>query len=462
VNVALLNPPSFARGRVSRGLMGGYGMRVGDGLLYPPIQLAYAAAVLERRGHQVEIVDAEARGDDEEATARALAQSGAELIALSLSKDAFDRDIALGRALRARLHRQVCAFGPMASTHRRDVLGRDAADFVLIGEPDVALADLVDALEAKRAFPIPGLAYRTAASSLAPGSSKGGRGDGPIAETEGRHEVADLDALPFPARHLLDNGRYRFPGVDGRVTAIHSSRGCPIECPFCPYVFAEGSALRQRSPDNVVDEMAHAHRTFGIEVFVFRDPVFTLKTARVREICRRLVELDLPLRWLCETTVGSLSEDLLGEMARAGCIAVSFGVESANEALQRKYGRNKIGSFDHALRMVDACRRLGLTTRAFFMLGFPEETPAMMAQTIDYARRMDPDTVQFVPVTGYPGTPLGDEHGDVLQRDAARAREVRTAIRRAYRRFYARPSRLRAELVHPRRLLHKLARYRAL
>lgn len=447
MKVALLNPPSFQRGRLSRGLMGGYGMRVGEALVYPPIQLAYTAATLEQRGHQVEILDAEARGDDARATLRALELSRPGIVGLPLSKDAFEDEVALAQELRRTLERQVCMFGPMASTHRRDVLTRDAADFVLIGEPDLAFADLVDSLEGRTGFPIPGLAYRC---------------DGQIEETGGCHEVADLDALPFPARHLLDNGLYHFPGVPGPVTAIHSSRGCPIECPFCPYVFAEGSALRQRSPENVVEEMLHVHRTFGIDTFVFRDPVFTLRTARAREICRRLEALERPLKWMCETTLGSLSEELLRQMARAGCMAVSFGVESANAVLQKKYGRNKIGSLEHAVGMVSICRSVGLRTRAFFMLGFPEETPAMMEETIAFALRMNPDTVQFVPVTAYRGTPLDAEHGQALERDEHRSAEVQAAIREAYRRFYARPARLIAELAQPRRFLHKLARYRSL
>ncbi len=447
MKVALLNPPSFRKGRLSRGLMGGYGMRVGDALVYPPIQLAYVAAVLEQRGHAVEVLDAEARGDDETATLRSLERSPAALVGLPLSKDAFDSEVDLGRGVRRLLGRKVCAFGPMAATHDREVLEGGGADYVLIGEPDVAFSDLVESLESETAFPIPGLAYVR---------------DGKVAQSGGRHEVRDLDSLPFPARHLLDNALYRFPGVSGLVTAIHSSRGCPIECPFCPYVFAEGSALRQRSPENVVREMQQAHRDFGIETFVFRDPVFTLKTARAREICLRLIDLALPLRWMCETTVGSLSEALLRQMARAGCMAVSFGVESANESLQKKYGRNKIGSLEHAVTMVDACRRIGLRTRAFFMLGFPEETPAMVEETIAFALRLNPDTVQFVPVTAYRGTPLDQEHGEALDGDEERAAEVRGAIRSAYRRFYARPSRLVAELAQPRRLLGKLARYRNL
>lgn len=223
-------------------------------------------------------------------------------------------------------------------------------------------------------------------------------------------------------------------------------------------MFAEGSALRQRSPENVVRELQQTHRDFGIDTFVFRDPVFTLKTARAREICLRLIDLGLPLKWMCETTLGSLSEELLRQMARAGCMAVSFGLESANALLQKKCGRNKIGSLEHAVKMVDACRRLGLRTRAFFMLGFPEETPPMVEETIAFALRLDPATIQFVPVTAYRGTPLEHEHGEALERAA----ETRAAIREAYRRFYARPSRLLTELAQPRRLLGKLARYRAL
>ena len=128
--------------------------------------------------------------------------------------------------------------------------------------------------------------------------------------------------------------------------------------------------------------------------------------------------------------------------------------------LQRKYAKNKIGSKAHAVDMVRTCRRLGIRTRAFFMLGFPEETEAMRDETIDFAVRLDPDTVQFVPVTRYAGTPLDDDGPDTMS-DEDRLR-LRRSIRRAYRRFYGRPRRLLRELRAPGALLRRTASYLSL
>ncbi|MGH7897977.1 MAG: B12-binding domain-containing radical SAM protein [Candidatus Binatia bacterium] len=439
MKVSLLNPPSFAGGRLSRGLMGGYGLRVGDALVYPPLQLAYVAAALERSRHRVDIIDAEAKGHGSEQSIRSLESSAPDFVGMSFSKDAFEDEVDLAREIRARLGRPVCALGPMATTHTRELLASGSADFVILGEPDLAFTRLVDALEANSGFPIAGLAYRS---------------NGEIEETPGQNQVADLDELPFPARHLLDNSLYRFPRVTGPVTTIQSSRGCPVGCPFCPYVFTEGSQLRERSPRSVVEEMQRTHRDLGITQFVFRDPIFTLRKARVEEICRLLIERRLPIRWLCETALGFLSEPLLAQMKQAGCIAVSFGIESANELLQKKYAKNKIGSLEHALAIVEACSRIGLETRAFFMLGFPGETRAMMDETIDFAVRLDPTTVQFLPVTLYEGTPLHEapDSNDLVSAD------TQSAIRSAYRRFYGRPSRLVSELKNPAAFVRKSIR----
>lgn len=423
--------------------MGGYGLRVDEEVLYPPLQLAYVAAVLERGGHSVEIVDAEAKRYDAVQAIGALRRSAPDLVGLTCSKDAFEGEVEMGREIRSQLDRRVCAFGAMATSHHGELLARGAADFVILGEPDLAFTSLVESLEGKRSFPIPGLAYRA---------------NGGTIESAGQNQVENLDDLPFPARHLLDNALYRFPRVTGLVTTIQSSRGCPVECPFCPYVFAEGSTLRERSPLAVVDEMEQAHRDHGIDHFVFRDPVFTLRKSRAEEICRLLIERRLPVRWLCETALGFLSEPLLLRMKEAGCIAVSFGIESANEVLQKKYARNKIGSLEHAIEMVAACRRIGLATRAFFMLGFREETPAMMEETIAFAVRLDPTTVQFLPVTSYEGTPLHEVAASESARSDRVAAEARVAIRRAYRRFYGRPSRLLTELASPTAFLRKSLR----
>lgn len=442
MKVLLLNPPSFSAQRLSRGLMGGYGMNVGERLVYPPIQLAYVAAALESAGHDVEIVDAEAAQTDPAVVLDAARQSEAEVIGMPCSQDAFEDEMAFCRTLGEATGTLRVLFGPMAQNHADDCLQAGQADFVILGEPDLAFAELLEADQEGRIDAMPGIVFRR---------------DQQTVRNEGLHRVEDLDTLPLPARHLLDHRLYHYPGSRQRMTTIHSSRGCPIDCPFCAYVFTEGKRLRERSAANIVEEMREAHEEHGIALFVFRDPIFTLNRGRILEMCSELARLELNLEWICETALRFLDDELLETMRAAGCTGLSFGVESANAELQEKYAKNKIGSKEHAEAIVETCKRLGIRTRAFFMLGFPEDTDETIDETIDFAIRLDPVTIQFVPVTVYAGTPLYDELGS--SREGIYDPAVHNSIRRAYRRFYGRPARLATELRNPGALLRKTGRY---
>jgi len=179
------------------------------------------------------------------------------------------------------------------------------------------------------------------------------------------------------------------------------------------------------------------------------------------------------LEWQCETAVKVLDRPLLERMAAAGCKHISLGVESGNPEIQKKHCGNKLKDLDQAVEVFRACRAVGIETRAFCMIGFPEETPAMADETIDLALRLDPDQVQFCAVTAYPGTPLYQMLRGTREFDFATmtgfqalegnehmsAAEIEAKIREGYRRFYRRPGRILRELRDPRRFAGRVARY---
>jgi radical SAM superfamily enzyme YgiQ (UPF0313 family) len=300
------------------------------------------------------------------------------------------------------------------------------------------------------------------------------RADGEVVHEPERAKIDDLDALPIPARHLLDNARYSFPGFDGPVTTIKSSRGCPLDCSFCGYTLAQGLRFRFRSPEHVLAELVDLYRNHGLRHVVFRDPIFTTRKDRVREICDGILREGLvDLEWQCETAVKTLDRPLLRAMAAAGCRHVSLGVESGNAEIQKRHCGNKLKDLEQAHEVFRASRDVGIETRAFCMIGFPEETPEMADETIDLVDSLDPDQVQFCAVTAYPGTPLykmlsGDRELDYAAmtgfqalegNEHMTAEEIEAKIREGYRRFYGRPKRLLRELRRPGRLAGRMARY---
>lgn len=460
MKVVLVNPPSPPEFRVSRGLMGGFGMAVNPGLLYPPIELAHVASVLEAAGHDVVIHDADARGLGPDRSAAAILAERADFVCFDSSSTSLSLDLALAARVRRESGKPVGILGSQVTFTTPEVFEGESVDIVVRGEPEETVAEIVERLASGASLEgVAGTSWRGA--------------DGEIVHEPEREKIADLDALPIPARHLLDNRAYHFPGLDGPVTTVKSSRGCPLNCSFCGYTLAQGLRFRFRSPDHVLAELEDLHRTHGIRHVVFRDPIFTTRKDRVHAICDGILERGLDLAWQCETAVKVLDPPLLEKMAKSGCTHISLGVESGNDEIQRKHCGAKLLDHDQAQSVFDACRKYGIETRAFCMIGFPEETPAMVEETLALVRRLDPDQVQFCAVTAYPGTPLhkmlaGDRDLDYARMTGFRAlegnehmtaEEIEEKIRGAYKSFYLRPHRLLRELRSPRRLAGKVGRY---
>ena len=460
MKIVLISPPSPPEFRVSRGLMGGFGMAVNPGLLYPPIELAHVASVLEAEGHEVALHDSDAAGHGHEQTVAAVVARAPQFVALDSSSTSLDRDLALARELRAKLKIPVAILGSQVTYTPGEIFTEESVDCVVRGEPEYTVRDLARRVAAGESFAgVEGISWK--------------RADGEIVHEPEREKIKNLDELPLPARHLLDNAAYRFPGVDGAITTLKSSRGCPLDCSFCGYTLAQGLRFRFRSPENVLAELIEIRRKFGIGHVVFRDPIFTTRKDRIHAICDGMIAEKLELQWQCETAVKVLDRPLLEKMAKAGCVHISLGVESGNAEIQKKHCGSKLLDKAQAIQVFKDAREVGIETRAFCMIGFPEETEAMADETLELVERCDPDQVQFCAVTAYPGTPLykmlkGERDFDYATMTGFQALEgnehmsaaqIEAKIREAYRRFYRRPHRLARELKSPLRLAGKVARY---
>ncbi len=441
--------------------MGGFGMAVSPELLYPPIELAHVASFLEEYGHEVTIHDADAAGLDADGILTRILADEPELVCLDSSSTSLDQDLALAGCVKQGSQALVAMLGSQVTFCPDEVFAEGRIDVVVRGEPEATVSALANRITEGK--PLGGLEGISRVET-----------DGTVVHEPERAKIRDLDALPIPARHLLDNQAYHFPGIQGTVTTVKSSRGCPLDCSFCGYTLAQGLRFRFRSPEHVLRELDDLYVNHGLRHVVFRDPIFTTRKDRVLAICDGIVERGWKdLIWQCETAVKTLDENLLKRMADAGCRHISLGIESGNAEIQRKHCGNKLSDLEQAAEVFRVCREVGIETRAFCMIGFPEETPAMADETIALVNRLDPDQVQFCAVTAYPGTPLykmlrGTRefdfatmtgYGALEGNEHMSAEDIEQKIREAYRSFYGRPKRLLREFANPGRLVGRVLRY---
>jgi radical SAM superfamily enzyme YgiQ (UPF0313 family) len=270
-------------------------------------------------------------------------------------------------------------------------------------------------------------------------------------------QIDDLDSLPFPRWDLVTEDRSKmgfkfFTRPVGGGYPLLASRGCPEFCTYCPHRILAG--YRMRSIANIVDEMERLCNQVSRPYVIFRDPLFTEQRDRVVELCDEIKRRGLNLTFEAETRLDRLDVDLLDRLYAAGFRAMSFGVESLDPATLKKSGRRPIPQ-SHQREIIEHCRKLGIVTAAFYVLGFLQDDWNSVAATIDYATDLGSTFAQFKMLTPYPGTPMFKQIEPLLtetdwekfdgftptfKHPNLTDRELRFLLGAAYKRFYMRPS----------------------
>lgn len=262
-----------------------------------------------------------------------------------------------------------------------EVLGHDEFDYAIRGEGEFSLLELVQGREPKD---IQGLSYKK---------------NGQLINNVARPFIKDLDILPFPSRDSFTNGANH---VD--LGYVMTGRGCPYSCSYCVSPKIWQRVTRFRSVPNVVDELEYLKSSFGSQVVRFVDDTFNLDKRRAKELCQRMIDKGLNLKWICEARVDRLDRDLVSLMVKAGCVRVKLGVESGSDRILKMVGK---GFNTATIRSgVSIVKEFGLPLTVYLMVGFPGETDAELRQTIALAKELDADYYSLSVLSPYYGTQM--------------------------------------------------------
>lgn len=418
---------------------------------WPSLGLAYIAAVLEKAGHQVTYLDCSAEQITVKGAIEKIKAGGENFgfVGLTATTPLINNALAIARGVKELLPATKVVFGGVHPSILPDeVLAEASVDFVAVDEGEEIMRDLADG---KNPAQIWGLCYKN---------------DGQMIKNPLRPLIKDLDALPPPAYHLLPMDKY-YPAVGSYrrlpVMIMFATRGCPGRCTFCYQTFR--GVVRRRSARNIIEEIKILQRDYGIREVAFYDDTFTLFKEVVKEFCDIIEKEKIDLTWSCFTRVDHINEDLLRVMKKAGCHLILFGVESADEQILKNI--NKRISLTQVMAAVKMARRIGIETRASFMIGNQGETEETIQKTIDFAIKLDPDEVQFNIATAYPGTELFNWAKDqgyiksfnwddysmsnvVLELPGLSREKMQFYYETAHRRFYFRPRIIWRRLSHIR------------
>ncbi|MDD5680541.1 MAG: cobalamin-dependent protein [Candidatus Omnitrophica bacterium] len=290
--------------------------------------------------------------------------------------------------------------GAHPSTEPEDALGNKEVDFVVTGEAELALKELLLALRDKTLFKdVPGIGFKL---------------DGKMTINPRRQFIQELDELPFPYwdifpldKYAQINNPHGMPAKLIPFFPVITSRGCPFECVFCSIHNLWGRVYRQRSPENIIEELKYLSGKFGAKEILFEDDNLTLNRERAGKIFKAIIDGRLDIAWSTPNGVAvqTLDTDLLILMKKSGCYAISIGIESGDEYVLHSIVKKPI-ELSKIKAIIKQAAILGLETTGFFVVGFPGETRQQVKNTFIFARSLGMDNVNFFFATPLPGTRL--------------------------------------------------------
>jgi radical SAM superfamily enzyme YgiQ (UPF0313 family) len=437
MKVVLIYPPISMAERYSSAIGNAGGRQA-------PLGVLCLAAYLRRYGHEVKVIDGEASRLSSADIAEQVSEYQPEVIGISSTTVSFHRAREVARAIREKNPGSIIVLGGVhVSACAASAMSHEEFDYGVIGEGEESMLALVDALAEKREIEsLPGVAFQR---------------DGQVALQPPRPLIDDLDSLPFPAYDLIQDPRtYNPPPCNYQelpVASIVTSRGCPYACTFCDRsVF--GQSFRQRSAENIADEICKLYFEHGVREIAFLDDTFTIRHGLIYDLFRTLEARGLRFPWTCMSRIDTVDRELLEFMRDHGCWHISFGIESGSDEILRII--KKRISLQQTREVIAHCEQLGIRTKGFFMVGHPGETMETLDQSIRFALELPLDDVVVTVSTPIPGCEQhrqAHQYGSLDETDWSQFNYWRPVFvpaglsetillckqRELYRRFYRRP-----------------------
>jgi len=362
--------------------------------LMVPISLPSIAGLLRARGFEVILIDCMAENLDSANTIQKIEKFLPQLIIINFSTATFSADKNFTLELKKALPKtHLAGIGVHVSTLPEETLIETALDSIIRGEPEMTALDLANQLKGRdRLRYVQGLSYR---------------GNPTFVNNPAREFINNLDLLPFPARDLLKNERYKMPIYNRPYTLVITARGCPNNCSFCTANIYYGSKIRMRSPENVLDEVEEILNVHKIKDITFWADTFTFDRRYVLKICEGIKKRGLKFRWMANARVDRVDPEMLKKMRETGCQILSFGVESGVQKILNRINKNiTLKQIRQTFKWV---RASGIESAAHIIFGLPGETEKTIQQTIKFVKEIDPDYIQFYSAIPFPGTKFYDE-----------------------------------------------------
>lgn len=422
-----------------------------SGTIYFPLWLSYAAGVLDKENHELKLIDAPAKCINRKQTLVIVEEFAPELTVIDTSTPSILSDLECAKEIKKLLPNcKICLVGTHVSACVDEILLENSfVDFIARHEYDYTLKELAEKLSTPEKYAeIAGISYVM---------------DGKVINNPDKEYIHNLDELPFVSevyKKYLDIKDYFYAHVSYPTVSIFSSRGCPSKCFYCVYsqvMFGKG--YRKRSAKNLYDEFVYIQKNFpDVKDVLIDDDNFAVDQENVREFSNLMIKNNFNLSWIVQVRV-NLEYETMVLMKKAGCKLLVAGFESGNQQILNNM--HKGITLEQSLKFNEAAKKAKMRVHGCFMVGNPGETKETMLETLEFAKSLMLDTVQFFPLMLYPGTEaynwaksnnfikakdyrewLKEDgmHNCVLSTDKITSQELIDFCDYARKKFYLRPS----------------------
>ena len=341
------------------------------------------------------LIDGPARCISKEACLEEIKVFDPDFIVIDTSTASINSDLAYTKTIKEVLPNvKTCLVGTHVSATVKEILPKCAnyVDFIARHEYDYTLPEIAQVIEGKMSLAdVKGVSYCE---------------NGELKETPNREYIRNLDELPFVSevyKKYLNYKDYFYAHVNFPTISIFSSRGCPSKCFYCMYsqvMFGKG--YRKRSAKNLFDEVVYITKNFPeVTEILIDDDNFAVDQENVKEFCKLMIEKRINLKWVVQCRV-TLQYETMVLMRKAGCRLVVVGYESGSQKVLD--GMHKGITLEMSRKFNAAAKKAKMRVHGCFMVGNPGETKVTMQETLNFAKSLTMDTVQFFPLMLYPGT----------------------------------------------------------
>ncbi len=363
-----------------------------------PQGLAYIAAVLRLEGHEVEIYNQDKSHAPDKALTKYLNNNDFDVIGVSVIAGyyQYQKLLKISEAINKSRKRPYYLLGGHGPAPEPEYfLKITGADVVVIGEGEVTISELMEAIAGKKALKsVKGIAFMD--------------GD-KVKITPRRTLIKDIDTIPLPAYDLFPMDYYRLLRMPRTVNTdfvmpVLSGRGCTFRCNFC---YRMDKGFRPRSTEAIVDEIRFLKRNYGITYITFSDELLMSSVERTEELCKGMIKARLNVRWCCNGRLNYAKPDLLKLMKKSGCVFINYGIEAMDDQVLKSMKKGL--TCKQIIKGIEATKKEGIAPGYNIIFGHIGDTKETLQKGVDFLLKYDDELSQMRtirPVTPYPGSPL--------------------------------------------------------